>query len=419
MSSDQRNSKIILIVLFLGMIWIPLVMSLLGIGRQSESSFMYFEWRNPHHYPPTPQTVAELSAYPGAFEKAFNDHFPLRESSIQLYGKLCIQGLDTSPRSQLLLGQNGHCYLASHYDDRSCSAALAPIQINEEALSHEVAQVEAYGEFLQSLPIPSVMISIPTSHVLDFDNLPEFIQRQADPEALEAPQNLRVMKSVSNPVREQYMLLPYERIRQANAQYPLYAEKNFHWHTGRYTWLMASSIAEHFGIAKYEEPKSEEFQYESTNSDLNQFASYKMISRNVEVYRPETWQKLGIVDQMASDIYPNLPPLNHTRYTVNPKREQCILVVGESFTPMLNSDLARYFGEVISVNYNVARQDPEIRNWLKVVMRDVRPDYVVFLHHQIFHISDAFIADYRELQDAERSIQQIAAEPGSQQSMVK
>lgn len=416
MSCDHRNSKIVLIVLFLGMIWLPLVLSILGTGRQSEISFLNTEQRSPQNYPSTPRTITELSSYPNAFEKAFNDRFPLREQSIQLYGKLCILGLHTTPNSQLLLGKNGHCFFGSHFDDRKYAAALAPIQIHEEKIPQEVAQVETYGEFLKSLPVPSVMISIPTSHVLDFENLPEFIQRQADPEAIEAPQSLRVMQSVSKPVRERFMLCPYARIRQANAQYPLYAEKNFHWHTGRYTRLMASCIAEHFGIEQYEEPKSEEFQYESTTSDLNQFASYEMISHNTEVYRPEVWNQLGIVDQTASDVYPKLPPLNHTRYTVNPKREHCILVVGESFTPMLNPDLARYFGEVISVNYNVARQNPEVRKWLEVVMGDVRPDYVVFLHHQIFYIFDDFMTDYRAIQGTDQSVQQISSDPKTPRS---
>lgn len=413
MSSDHRGAKIVLIVLFLGMIWAPLLLSVFQIGIQSESNFAFMERRAAQAYPSTPWSINELSAYPGTFERAFNDHFPLRKYGIEYYGRLCVQVLGTAPRSQLLVGKDGHCFLGSHLDDRSYLAALTPIQRDEEKLPYEVEQIESYGEFLESLPVPAVMVSIPTSHVLDFEHLPDFIQRQADPDALAVPQCVKVMQNTPESIRNRFLLCPIERIRKENARYPLYAEKNFHWHPGRYTWLMASSIAEHFGVEQYEEPKSDVFRYESTTSDLLQFASFSMINRNTEVYRPEMWAELGIGDHKLEEAYPNLPPLAHTRYTVNHNRDRCVLVVGESFTPMLNTDLARYFGEVISVNYNVARFEPEARKWLEGVMRDVQPDYVVFLHHQFFHIFEDFMTDYRATQGIGAAVEQIAVEPES------
>lgn len=400
-----------MIVLFLGMLWTPLLLSAFQIGIQSESNFAFTERRTAQAFPAAPWSINELSAYPGTFEKAFNDHFPLRKYSIELYGKLCVDVLGTAPRSQLLVGKDGHCFLGSHLDDRSYLAALTAIQYNDLSLPHEVAAVEEYGAFLEGLPVPAVMVSIPTSHVLDFQHLPDFIQRQANPEALSEPQCVRVMKHSPESIRNRFMLCPIERILEENARYPLYAEKNFHWHPGRYTWLIASSIAEHFGIEEYEEPETEVFEYESTPSDLQQFASFKMINHNVEVYRPEMWAELGIGDGQLGEAYPMLPPLNYTRYTVNHHRDRCVLVVGESFTPMLNPDLARYFGEVVSVNYNMARHEPTARQWLDGVTRDVKPDYVVFLHHQIFHIFDDFIAHYQAIQGAGSKVQQIAAEP--------
>lgn len=413
MLRHHRSSQILLIALFLGMLWLPLLMSMLQLGVQSESSFKYFALREPQAYPQAPHSLNEVSTYPAMFENAFNDHFPFREQFLKAYGKLCVLGLGTAPRSQLLVGRNGHCFLASHRDDRSCSAALSTIQIDEEKLPYEVAQVEDYARFLERLPMPSVMLSIPTSHVLSFENLPEFIQLQADPEAIQAPQCIQVMRGVSQSLRDRFLLCPFERIREQNAEYPLYAEKHFHWHEGRYTWLTASSIAEHFGVAKYETPRAEEFRYDSLISDLNQFASYEMISENAEVYRPDIWTDLGITDQQVNEIYPNLPPMEYTWYTVNPRGKGCILVAGESFTPMLRRDLARYFKEVISVNYNMARQDPEIQKWLKTVLTDVRPDCAVFLHHERFYLYQDFLADYQAIEATISPPLQMASDPDS------
>ena len=98
MSSDHRGAKIVLIVLFLGMIWAPLLLSVFQIGIQSESNFAFMERRAAQAYPSTPWSINELSAYPGTFERAFNDHFPLRKYGIEYYGRLCVQVLGTAGR---------------------------------------------------------------------------------------------------------------------------------------------------------------------------------------------------------------------------------------------------------------------------------------------------------------------------------
>ena len=248
--------------------------------------------------------------------------------------------------------------------------------------------------FLKDLGVPVLLLAISTSPLFEFHNLPLFIQRQIDRSFLNAPPPQRIIERVPRSFADRYLLFPYDRAVEANKGFPLFGEKDFHWQTSRYTKLVASCIAERFGVAPYEEPGFDEFEERTSLSDLSRFAGIEVYNRKVLAYRSGFWESLGIRDRNPADVYPGYPVCQYSFYTVNPSKGGKILLVGNSFTPALRFDLARHFGEVLSIDFNQARTDARIQEWFDAVFLDYRPDYVVLCCHNTFFVYPEFVSHY-------------------------
>lgn len=393
------KKKICLVVLFLLLIYAPLVGQLMGVGKTRIHDFTKREKRMPYAYPKRPATVLEIMRFPESFENAFNDHLSFRRLLIKIYGKLSIKVLGVSPHKQLLLGQNGRCYLASHGDgdnDLVFDALTMEVQ-QQKALADDLLQKEA---FLQDLNVPTLILAIPTSPLLEFRYLPRFVQKQIPPPFLKIPPPQRIINRLPEAFSEKHLLFPYQEAREANRAYPLIPEKNFHWRASRYTKLVASCVAERFGIAPFEKPGFAEFERHKTVSDLSHFAGIRLINRNDVLYKNNIWKQLGIREILnPSAVYRSFPEgITFCDYTVNQTRKGKMLLVGNSFVPMLRADLARYFGEVLSINFVNARKDPKIREWFQFVFTEFKPDYIVFCSHNKFHVYEQFIENYYAVQ---------------------
>jgi len=383
---------LVIIALFSGLIFFPLIGKITNRGASNIDVFRLREKRNPSQYPPLPVTVENISSFPSVYEEAFNDNLPFRELFIKFNSDILLKIFNSSPHKQLLIGKNNHCFLASHANGTN-DLIFSSIEITEQRILEISQYLKDKKSFLEDLNVPVIMLSIPTSPLLDFSNIPYGIQKEIDLSFLKKPPMQRVIDNMPQEYSQKYLLFPYERILKANDEYPLFPSKNFHWSISRYTKLTASCIAEKFGIEPYEKPRLDEFEIQKTVSDLSNFAGTKIYNKNDLVYKEGVWEKLNISDMNIADVY-NRCPEYPCKYTVNPDKVGKLLLVGDSYTPFLRFDLARHFGEIVSVNFNMSRHNPNTELWMKCLFEDIKPDYIVFIAHNVFLVYPEFIETY-------------------------
>ncbi len=392
-SDRQKQVKIVYIVYFIGLISLPLIGLIFNIGNLNLEEFRGKEKRDPSKYPKLPMSIEALKKFPSDFETAFNDQLPFRDYFIKIYSRLSINLLRVSPHSQLVIGKNGHCFLGSHGNGDN-DLIFSSIEINPKRVQRVTATLREKEAFLEDLGIPALLVAIPTSPLFEFQNLPSYLQKKIDPSFLKMPPAQHIINHISKDFSQKYLLYPYERALAANDEYPLFPKKNFHWTTSRFTKLTASCIAERFKIAPYEKPGMDEFVIKDTKSDLSGLAGISIYNRDDIVYKEGTWEKLNIHEGKIKERYRNFSNLHWIGYTVNTSKRGKILLVGDSFTPALRFDMARYFGEVFSINFNLIRKHPDLPEWFKCMFDDVRPDYIVFICHNNFRIFDEFIENF-------------------------
>ncbi len=338
-------------------------------------------------------SIGALEKFPTDFENAFNDHLPFRDFFIKIYGSISVNLLHVSPHRQLVIGKNGHCFLGSHGRGDN-DLIFSSIEINPKQIQRMATALRGKEAFLNDLEIPALLVAIPTSPLFDFKNLPSCLQKKIDPSFLKMPPAQHIINHISKDFSQKYLLFPYERALVANDEYPLFPEKNFHWTSSRFTKLAAGCIAERFKIASYEKPGMDEFVVKKTKSDLSGFAGTSIFNRDDLVYKEDIWKKLNIYEKEPQERYRDFPNMPLFQYTVNRKKEGKILLVGDSFTPPLRFDMARYFGEVFTIDFYAVRKHPVMLEWFKSMFNDVRPDYIVFVSHNNFRIVDEFIENF-------------------------
>lgn len=388
----------VFVALFFGMITLPIVGAISGLGVTDAEIFRKRERRVPSRFPPPPKSTPDFENFPEAFESAFNDQLPFRDLLVKSYANLTLHGLKVPPNEKLLVGKNGHYFLATHTPrnraKKNYSLITRSIAITPKEAAKAAAHLQNLEPFLQDLDVPVILLAIPTSPLFEFHNLPFFLQKQIDPGFLETPAAQRVINLVSQEYSDRYLLFPYEKAKQANAVHPLFPIRNFHWKTSRYTKLTASAVAEKFGISPYEEPGLDEFVTQDTISDLSNLAGIQLTNKDDLVYKHGFWRSLNIRDLELSSRYQSCPIYDESYYTVNPQKTGRLLMVGDSFARALRLDLARHFGEVVSVSFSKTRDSPNTQEWINCVFNEYKPNYIVFMHHNKFFVSRRFIKSF-------------------------
>jgi|GEM_PF-5368875 len=392
----RRIHHVIFVSIFLFVISTPLLGKIFQVGITDANEFAKRENRHPNRFPKLPTSLINFRKFPTTFESAFNDHLPFREFLIRIYSELAVTLLKVSPSKQLLIGKKGHFFLASHSNkcNKHNDLIFSSIEIDKNTINYWKKYLIQKEPFLNDLAVPVLLLAIPTSPLFEFHNLPIFIRNQIDQSFLDEPPPQRIINDMPKNFVDKYLLFPYRRAFEANKKYSLFGEKNFHWQPSRYTKLVANCIAERFGIATYEEPGFDEFEKRITLSDLSRFAGIEVYNKDDLVYKPGFWESLQIQDKNPADVYENSPVFPSSFYTVNPLQAGKLLVVGDSFTPALRFDLARHFGEVLSVNFNLARNNINIKEWFDFVFHDFHPSYIIFSQSNNFFVNNEFIDNF-------------------------
>lgn len=397
----KKSISVIFLLLFFALILVPL-------GRMNLTGEISSENRKLMVRPAFPGFQADLDtlrAYTSGLEGWLNDRIGFRDGLVALYGHIHIDLLKTTPNSQLLLGRNGHAFLASHGPQGRNdlpSLVLGLPAINDEEIEARVAQIAELKKMVQNYyGVPTAFMIIPQKHILDHEFLPYHIRKFVKSDDLAKPRDVKIIERLPSDAAG-WIIFPYQEAVAENAVSRLYPQKNFHWTPGRYTKMAAAKIADHFGLADYAAPGLDEFEPCEQISDLNQFAGFEIMNRNYLCYKDGVFAGLGISGWTnITDKYPDLNFFQayfyhqNSNLTTSPKK---FLWLGDSFSPMICQDTTRYFSESLCINTNpwvqIAQRDQgDVKEQMKTLLSVYQPDYIVFSRHTMSAYNLSFIQE--------------------------
>ena len=99
--AERRGSKYLLIFSFFGILWAPIVESVLYVGPDPKILGKRIESDRPT------LNARTLISFPKMYEAYFNDHFGFRHSLIRLNSLMKMEFLKTSPEKKVILGKDG------------------------------------------------------------------------------------------------------------------------------------------------------------------------------------------------------------------------------------------------------------------------------------------------------------------------
>jgi hypothetical protein len=346
------------------------------------------------HFPGIFADGCEFSVFNRDIESWLNDHIGLRKGFVWLYGQLHINILHTSPHRQLLFGENGHTFLASHANGNSSfnsftKEVLSIPKPDKEQIQKAADAIIEAKSLSNIYGVPVVAVFIPQKQLLDFENLPYYIRKFVELETLETPFELKIKNVLPAPIQD-WIIYPYQEASMQNKLHPLYPKNNFHWVSGQFTAIVAAKIAEHFGIAAYQAPNDADYAESEQRSDMSYMAGCKIVDKNYFAYKPNVLSDIGISQKDLYEYYDSLKHIYSAAYYRNEKsaNKYKILWLGDSFSSAIAGDLARYYGETLCIdafsttvyaNSEGINLNAEMRQLLTIY----QPDYIVLSRHTL------------------------------------
>jgi alginate O-acetyltransferase complex protein AlgJ len=165
-----RPANGVLAVVFVLVIWLPLVANLSGVDGFDAVA----ENREPARFPALDGTWTSLADYPGGLGRWFDDHFGFRAALVSLNARSQLFGLRTSPSSAVLLGKDGWLFYAD--DGALEDYANAPALSAGEVENWRVSVVRARN-WLRGRGAAYVFTVPPDKHVIYPEDMPDSVHR--------------------------------------------------------------------------------------------------------------------------------------------------------------------------------------------------------------------------------------------------
>ena len=165
-----RPANAVLAVVFVLVIWLPLVANLSGVDGFDAVA----ENREPARFPALDGTWTSLADYPGGLGRWFDDHFGFRAALVSLNARSQLFGLRTSPSSAVLLGKDGWLFYADDgaMEDYTNAPALSAGEVENWRVS-----VVGARNWLRGRGVAYVLTIPPDKHVIYEDHMPDSVRR--------------------------------------------------------------------------------------------------------------------------------------------------------------------------------------------------------------------------------------------------
>ncbi len=165
-----RPAKLLLVTLFLGAIWLPPLLTMLGpIETISEA-----EKRRLAPLPKRPPDLRSLKEFPRQFEAFYDDHFGLRRPLVRWLNRLRVTWLGVSPTEWVLVGDKGWLYQGGgpHIRDMRNSWPFGPGELAQWA-----NVLTEKRDWLAARGIHYLFVVAPNKHLIYPEHLPAAINR--------------------------------------------------------------------------------------------------------------------------------------------------------------------------------------------------------------------------------------------------
>ena len=161
--SSRLFDKLLILSFFIGL-FLPL-----ATLRFEHASFT--EKRSLAPFPQRPGTIKELTAFPSAFEKWFDDHFGCRRRLVQAYHLMSLAlGASGSPR--VLLGKDGWLFYTDPKDGNNLADYRRTDPLTPEELERWRLVLETKTAWLERRGIQYLFIVVPNKHTVYPEHYP-------------------------------------------------------------------------------------------------------------------------------------------------------------------------------------------------------------------------------------------------------
>jgi hypothetical protein len=318
--------------------------------------------------PPLPRDGKSLGTFPKAFERYYQDHFPLRQQMVTWNALLRVGLFRRSPAFDALVGSDGWYYLNA---DGSLHDFLGRSTISQNDLGTLQHVIEQRQQWLASMGAHYLMVVVPNKQTIYPEYLPERLTKHRKPAMLDV-----VGRYLANSPTQNNFLDLTNALLEAKTRGRLYFKTDAHWNSlGAY--VAYTEIVEHIR-QWYPELRPiplDRLQRKTTTLDSADIARVMGLVNDVS----ETTEELSVKSKCAAVTRalltnPLLPvKLNHTKNGCARAAPMRVLFISDSFGIALNEYLSETFNEVV--------YDRELEfNEVIPFMRDYRPDVVVHLH---------------------------------------
>ncbi|HSH43058.1 MAG TPA: hypothetical protein VK973_13110 [Arenicellales bacterium] len=356
----NRHARKVLVIVFLALIWLPLVV-MLATPRETVSEF-----ENRRLAEPPELELGQPGELAAGFERYFNDHFGFRQQLIRLFRLLEVKVFRVSQAGNVIFGRNGWLFQAGREQ-------VADIRNNwpygEAELAEWARVLSAKHQALKERGIEYLFVFAPNKHLIYPEMLPASMNRVRDESR--AGQLIAYLKANTDvPVLD---LRPH--MLEAKKKLRPYHRTDTHWNAwGAYRGYRAlvERLRTRFPALKPVELGPEDFEKRKTPGwDLARTLSMQEELREVEIY-PAGWQP-------RCAVYEGLPE-NFTREdrNQNPFSTRCesgsrrLLMFRDSYSLAMMPFLSETFEYI---HYFPASPVP-LDGMLKMVEEE-QPDIVI------------------------------------------
>lgn len=384
----MSSKKAVFFLVFAAIILCPLAFFDFSDGLSTEN-------RLKEKFPDLPASVSELKTFTGRLETWFNDRIGFRKELISLYNKTLVSVFGILPADNLVLGKDGTVFLtaASHatvrHDD--VLSAFGGNQDWENSVKSQKKLIKDAWDWMGEAGVKTVFLAVPTSTILRFGDLPDFLQKMIEKKKVETPPVAEALKEflTENPQARDNFLYPLDEALALSQQHPVYPQKNFHWTVSPYTALVAGRLAELLGDTPAPVP-DKSFMPCVTPSDLSHLAGFVMYNENDVCPTEEFLHEFPLVNYTFRSPPPSFPLLSDVQaasYWHNEKGiKKNILVIGDSFNSALGLPLARTYENVLTVDFwGLTRQyKDQLKTILQKILDEFQPDAIIVVSHNHF-----------------------------------
>jgi hypothetical protein len=382
----------VLVALFFAMLAFPLAAGLFRwhlLGTPDERRVLA---KAPHW----PRSVADLLALPGRLTALADDRFGYRNELVWLDGRLRYRLFGEVDSDQVMFGRHGRLWLISHVrgkpfslPDEVCGVGVDSAQIADAART--MARVldgtgaPRKGPGLSgdpgtgALAPRSLFVAIPTAPVLYPEDLPRWLAARCRNGTPSAPA-VRSALAAARPDLGARMLYPLDTMLAVKQRGVAIAPGSFHW-SGEAAKAVVEAIGASLALPKLRDIAARP---EIGPADLSNFVPGVTLRGRVDV--PD-FAAAGVTACRSISCVPGFASLGdglreagHFRWSTGEGKK--LVLVSDSFGARAAGYFCEYFSDVLYVNIEYRRLDPERRARLReALFARFRPDVLVMLFH--------------------------------------